>query len=521
MAPPPGASSSSIRASTSAPAGCTRPAASTMSTSSPRRSSGAATGLFYRYGGRCARSAPRRSTLRVRQPDGSLAARRFTTYATHHGPIVRGDSDRWIAMALMHRPVEALQQSWLRTRARNFDDYLRVAALQANSSNDTIYADADGRIAYLHPQFLPIRDDRFDYRGPVDGSDPATDWRGLTPLDRLPTVRDPRAGWLYNANDSPWRAAGPDSPREADFPRYMDNAGANPRGDHAIALLTARAGADRRRRCAASPTIRTCRSSRRRCRRSVRAWEALPASDPLRAPPAGPGGAAARLGPALVGRVRADDARHLLGDRDVDARRAPPGAARQYVGDDPRPCRPRPDRDLRRRRRAAGARMGRLAGRLGRGQPLPAQRRRDPADFRRHAVPASPSPSPRRAGAASPPSPPAPIPARGAGTAPAATASSRSSSSARASAPGRSAPAARAATPLAAISTIRPAATRRAICARSISIPTSSPAMSSGPTAPANEPPEIFVVAAALTIKSALSSPLIILEGRVFSLPQA
>lgn len=193
--------------------------------------------LSYRYGGVLRPVRSREVVLRVRQPDGSLASRRFTTYATHHGPIVRGDNDRWIAMALMHRPVAALQQSWLRTKARNLDDYLRVAALQANSSNDTIYADADGRIAYLHPQFLPVRDDRFDYRGVVDGSDPATDWRGLTPLDRLPTVRDPRTGWLYNANDSPWRAAGPDSPREPDYPRYTDNAGDNPRGDHAIALL--------------------------------------------------------------------------------------------------------------------------------------------------------------------------------------------------------------------------------------------------------------------------------------------
>ena len=73
-------------------------------------------------------------------------------------------------MALMHRPVDALQQSWLRTKARDFAGYMRVAALQANSSNDTIYADADGHIAYLHPQFVPVRDDRFDYRDPVDGS---------------------------------------------------------------------------------------------------------------------------------------------------------------------------------------------------------------------------------------------------------------------------------------------------------------------------------------------------------------
>jgi acyl-homoserine-lactone acylase len=198
---------------------------------------GTAGRLSYRYGRALRPFEVRTIILRVRQSGRRLAARRFTTYATHHGPIVRADGERWIAMALMHRPVPALQQSWLRTKARDFASYMQAAALQANSSNDTIYADADGHIAYLHPQFVPVRDDRFDYRDPVDGADPATDWRGLTGLDELPRVLDPRAHWLYNANDSPWRAAGADSPRQTAFPRYMDNAGANPRGDHAIRLL--------------------------------------------------------------------------------------------------------------------------------------------------------------------------------------------------------------------------------------------------------------------------------------------
>src|SRR3954471_11392845 len=195
--------------------------------------------ISYRYGRvlRPVRTAV--ITLRVRQPDGRLAARSFTTYATHHGPIVRAERGRWIAMALMNRPIPALEQSWLRTRARTLAGYMQVAALQANSSNDTIYADGDGHIAYLHPQFVPVRDDRFDYRDPVDGSDPATDWRGLTPLAELPRVLDPRTHWLYNSNDAPWRAAGADSPRAADFPLYMDQAGFSARTEHAITQLGA------------------------------------------------------------------------------------------------------------------------------------------------------------------------------------------------------------------------------------------------------------------------------------------
>jgi acyl-homoserine-lactone acylase len=238
--------------------------------------------LSYRYGRGLRPLRSERVTLRFRLPDGDMGSRTFTTWHSHHGPIVRAEGERWIAMALMNRPIPALQQSWLRTKARDFAGYMRAAALQANSSNDTIYADADGHIAYLHPQFVPVRDDRFDYRDPVDGSDPATDWRGLTPLDRLPTVRDPRAHWLYNSNDAPWRAAGLDSPRQADFPRYMDSAGSNPRGDHATTLLDRARDVtpESLRQIAYSPWLPAYAAL---VRDLAEAWAALPSGDRLRA----------------------------------------------------------------------------------------------------------------------------------------------------------------------------------------------------------------------------------------------
>jgi acyl-homoserine-lactone acylase len=169
-----------------------------------------------------------------------LAKRDFVTFASHHGPIVREEGGKWIAFALMNRPVPALEQSFLRTKATDFASFIEVARLQANSTNNTLFADSKGEIAYLHPQFVPVRDDRFDYRKPVDGSDPATDWKGLHSLESLPQVLTPANGWAMNTNNWPWTAAGADSPKKADFPRYMDEVGENPRGIHAVRVLTAR-----------------------------------------------------------------------------------------------------------------------------------------------------------------------------------------------------------------------------------------------------------------------------------------
>jgi acyl-homoserine-lactone acylase len=115
---------------------------------------------------------------------------------------------------------------------------MKVAELKANSSNNTLFSDRKGEIALLLPQFMPKRDDRFDYTKPVDGADPATDWQGLTPLSALPHVLNPSGGWVFNTNDWPYSAAGADSPKRRDYPKYMDTAGENPRGIHAVLLLT-------------------------------------------------------------------------------------------------------------------------------------------------------------------------------------------------------------------------------------------------------------------------------------------
>ena len=193
--------------------------------------------LFYRHGDSERPVEVSTIVIPYRTAAGTLARRRFTVYRTHHGPIVRQADGQWIAVALMHRPVEALSQSFLRTKARDYLSFRRVAELKANSLANTIFADADGNIAYFHPQFIPRRDDRFDFTQPVDGADPATDWNGLHALEEAPHLLNPPNGWIANTNNWPYSAAGPFSPDAKDYPRYMDTAGENPRGINAARVL--------------------------------------------------------------------------------------------------------------------------------------------------------------------------------------------------------------------------------------------------------------------------------------------
>jgi acyl-homoserine-lactone acylase len=195
--------------------------------------------LFYRYGGEERPLLAERIVVPYRTPSG-MARRELTVYRTHHGPIVRSADGKWVSVRLMQKPVEALSQSYLRTKARSLAEFRKVMELKANSSNNTIYADADGNIGYFHPHFIPKRSDRLDWTQPVDGSDPATEWNGLHSVEESPLLVNPANGWIQNTNNWPYSAAGPYSPKRDSFPRYMDAAGENPRGIHAMQVLAAR-----------------------------------------------------------------------------------------------------------------------------------------------------------------------------------------------------------------------------------------------------------------------------------------
>ena len=196
-------------------------------------------GFVYRYGGEQRPVTVSRIVVPFLTRAG-MARKEFTVYATHHGPVVREADGKWVTVKLMQAPVKALTQSYTRTKARGLADFGQTMELHTNSSNNTIFADKDGNIAYYHANFVPRRDPRFDWSKPVDGSDPATEWKGIHSVSESPLVVNPANGWLYNTNNWPYSAAGENSPRRDRFPAYMDEFGENPRGVHAMRVLAAR-----------------------------------------------------------------------------------------------------------------------------------------------------------------------------------------------------------------------------------------------------------------------------------------
>ena len=241
--------------------------------------------LFYKYGGELRPMTVYTIAVPYRGASG-METRKFTVYRTMHGPVVRSEGGKWISVRLMQEPVKALTQSYTRTKTTSYKAFRETMELHTNSSNNTIFADADGDIAYFHANHVPIRDTSFDWRKPVDGSNPATDYKGITSIDDSPHLLNPPNGWLYNSNNWPYSAAGPYSPKKSDYPAYMDLGIESPRGVHAIRVLSNKKDFTLQSLIDAAydsylpafadliPTL-------------IKAYDATPASDPVKAKVAG------------------------------------------------------------------------------------------------------------------------------------------------------------------------------------------------------------------------------------------
>jgi acyl-homoserine-lactone acylase len=193
--------------------------------------------FLYEYDGQLKPVIEKDITLRYLH-NGKLVSKTIKTYYTHHGPVMAKRNGQWISVKANNRDIKGLIQSWQRTKAANLAEYTKTMELLANTSNNTVYADDKGNIAYWHGNFMPKRDPAINWNRPVDGSKRTMEWKGLHPLNELIFVHNPSSGWIQNCNSTPYTVSGANSPKKTDFPSYMAPAGENFRGVNAIRLLS-------------------------------------------------------------------------------------------------------------------------------------------------------------------------------------------------------------------------------------------------------------------------------------------
>jgi acyl-homoserine lactone acylase PvdQ len=196
-----------------------------------------ATGFSYRYNGKWLPVKQKNILIKYKNAAG-IQSKTVKAYFTHHGPVMAKRGSQIISVKSNNRDRKGLMQSWLRTKAKGLEDYKKVMALNANTSNSTVFADSKGNIAFWHGNFIPRRDNKYNWGKVVDGTTSATEWKGLHNVNEIVHVYNPSTGWIQNCNSTPFTVSGSASPLKKNYPRYMAPDGENFRGVNAATVLS-------------------------------------------------------------------------------------------------------------------------------------------------------------------------------------------------------------------------------------------------------------------------------------------
>ena len=194
-------------------------------------------GWVYKYEGREKPVIQKRISIKSKKGAG-IETTNINAFFTHHGPIMAKRNGQWLSVKADNRIMNGLIQCWQRTKAKSFEDFKKTLDLLGNISNNTVYADAEGNIAYWHGNRIPKRNTKYDWKKAVDGTTSSTEWKGYHKINETVLSINPTNGWLQNCNSTPFTVAGENSPKKENYPAYMAPDGENFRGIHAVRVLS-------------------------------------------------------------------------------------------------------------------------------------------------------------------------------------------------------------------------------------------------------------------------------------------
>ncbi len=163
-------------------------------------------------------------TLKVKQEDGSLAEVEIPLMRTAHGPVVKQENGKALAVRMvgMDRPNMFLQW-WRMINSTTFQEFESALKMAQIPFWNVMYADKYGDIFYLFNGLVPKRQqDDWEYWDRVIPGGKSEDiWTEVHPYADLPKVKNPAGNWLQNANDPPWTSTIPMTLNPEDYPGYM------------------------------------------------------------------------------------------------------------------------------------------------------------------------------------------------------------------------------------------------------------------------------------------------------------
>ena len=185
------------------------------------------------------RMSSQRVRIRVREPRGIREVERELLYS-HHGPVYKAVDDlAYAGRCSAGEVVNAIGQFHMINRAGDPDAFERALRMLQLPMFHVLYGDVEGRMLYVYSARSPVRAETFDWRSPVPGWVPDTEWRSIMGYDRLPRILNPASDFLQNCNDAPNFVTHNSGLKPTDYPPFMGWGGLDDRGQRLLTWLSA------------------------------------------------------------------------------------------------------------------------------------------------------------------------------------------------------------------------------------------------------------------------------------------
>lgn len=156
----------------------------------------------------------------VRQADGSVKTTTREVFRSEHGPVVKGPQGVFAIRYPTQAGIRQVNQYWAMNRARSMAEFKAAMQMQLIPSINYVIADGKGNIGYLSNGMYPKRLEGVDWSGVMPGDRSDLIWKDIRPFSASPQIWNPKSGWVFNANNTPFRATDPASDlNPADFPK--------------------------------------------------------------------------------------------------------------------------------------------------------------------------------------------------------------------------------------------------------------------------------------------------------------
>ncbi len=124
-----------------------------------------------------------------------------------HGPVLHTDRGSFAIRYATLGDIRFIEQAYRMMRARTVDQFEAALALNAMGNTNRVVGDSSGRIARYYLAHMPSRNPRaeVDWSGVLPGDRADLIWSGFEDFSGLPHMIDPEAGYVLDANHSPFQ----------------------------------------------------------------------------------------------------------------------------------------------------------------------------------------------------------------------------------------------------------------------------------------------------------------------------